>query len=112
MFLKVWNTGSAEYCRHTADQLVLSLPPNLALKLRREVLQVEKLRAVQQWRHPDPLMHLKHVDVVDPNLQVRGAWQKLKVTAHSRIASRMGHSSFVYNSAFLSYIHDVCLFTR
>ncbi len=98
VFLKLGNTGAAAYCRNLGNDLIKSLPSRTdQYALRQEVLPLSTWHATTEMRHPDPSIH-RSASVTEPALQVRGAWQKLKIQVASKIASRMAHACFIYKS--------------
>lgn len=98
ILLKLGNTGSAAYCRNVGNDLVRSLPSHIdQFSLRREILPIESTQAVMEYRHPDPSIY-RSLEITNPELQVRGSWQRLKWADSSKLSSRMAHACFIYKS--------------
>ncbi|KAI0353841.1 hypothetical protein OH77DRAFT_1406141 [Trametes cingulata] len=98
VLLKLGNTGAAAYCRNVGNTIVCSLRSVMEqLSLRREVLSVGSVHTIMQFRHPDPTIY-RSLEITNPELQVRGSWQRLKWADSSKVTSRMAHSCFIYKS--------------
>ncbi|EIW54710.1 uncharacterized protein TRAVEDRAFT_39247 [Trametes versicolor FP-101664 SS1] len=97
VLLKLGNTGAAAYCRNVGNDLVRSLPSSQEYSLRREILSVASTKAVMEYRHPDPSVY-RSLEISNPDLQVRGSWQRLKWADSSKVTSRMAHACFIYKS--------------
>ncbi|KAG8899910.1 hypothetical protein FRC00_000680 [Tulasnella sp. 408] len=65
----------------------------------------EKATKYFDIRHPDP-RGVEGVKLVDQELQIRGAWKKLRVlsTSTAPLAPRTGPSTAIYNGRFKSYL--------
>jgi hypothetical protein len=98
LFRELGNTGSAVqhilYGYDTAANTPLHIDRNGAI---REAVSAEEVRNMIRFRHPDPHL-LPGQQLKDPELQVRGSWQKIRLAHRRRIPSRMGFVAFVYNS--------------
>lgn len=97
VLLKLGNTGAAAYCRNVGNDLVRSLPSSQEYSLRREILSIASTKAVMEYRHPDPSVY-RSLEISNPDLQVRGSWQRLKWADTSKVTSRMAHACFIYKS--------------
>ncbi|KAI0823483.1 hypothetical protein BC628DRAFT_1324930 [Trametes gibbosa] len=112
VLLKLGNTGAAAYCRNLCNDIAKSLPsPGDELSLRRELLTLVSIRDVMQYRHPhqenpptlinfpdaDPTIY-RSMEIIEPELQVRGSWQRLKWADSSKVTSRMAHACFIHES--------------
>ncbi|KAI0765894.1 hypothetical protein BD413DRAFT_606060 [Trametes elegans] len=77
------------------NDLLKTLPSQIDERaLRREVLDADCIQTFSQFRHPDVSIY-RSMEITDPELQVRGSWQKFKWVDSSRVTS---HACVIHKS--------------
>lgn len=99
------NTGCATQRRCVADELINHAPAGVDIRPLRALCPSGSVQALLQWRHPDPQLQ-NGWEVRDEELQVRGSWQKIKISGN--IQPRMGFATFIWKSGSPSSHHAMC----
>ncbi|KAH9932855.1 uncharacterized protein B0H18DRAFT_1092989 [Fomitopsis serialis] len=94
-FVTLRNTGSATHRKCVADELIKHLPAGVNTRPLRAICPSGSVTVLMQFRHPDPQL-LKNWELSNDDLQVRGSWQKMKISRS--ILPRMGFASFIWKS--------------
>lgn len=98
VFWKLGNTSAAYAAISNAIKRRASVFRNS------DVLEAEILGSARKYmdlHHPDP-RNIEDIKIIDPDLQIRGAWRKLRVTSTptTLLAPRIGPSTAVYNGTY------------
>ncbi|KAG8920034.1 hypothetical protein FRC01_000957, partial [Tulasnella sp. 417] len=102
VFCKLGNTSAAYAAIHEAVNHRASVFRNS------DVMKSDILGSAAKYidiRHPDP-RHIEAIKLVSPELQIRGAWKKLRIESTSTWTPRIGPSTAIYNGKSKSAINS------